>query len=36
MSYVLDLQNADSGAGDRMWSAWSIIGCMSSFSVGAC
>ena len=36
MSYVLELQGSGSSAGDRMWSTWSLVGCMSTFSVGAC
>ena len=36
MSYVLELQDFDFFAGDRVWSTWSLVGCMSTFSVGAC
>jgi len=38
MSYVLSLQNDDdaSSHGDRMPSTWSLIGCASTLSIGAC
>lgn len=37
MSHILNLQAHDSRDADNRWpSTWSIIGCASTFSVGAC
>lgn len=39
MQYVLTLQGAennDETESNRWWSTWSLIGCASTFSVGAC
>jgi hypothetical protein len=36
MNRVLDLQTSSADQPDRVWSTWSIIGCASTLSIGAC
>ncbi len=37
MSYILDLQQQGTDRAEARWiSSWSLIGCASTLSVGAC